>query len=205
MKNPAFPTIVVATRNSGKLREFRALLSPLNSDVLGLKDLSLDTEFEESGNTFAENARLKAIGYSHLTLSPVLADDSGLEVDMLGGQPGIRSARYAGPGASDADRVQKLLQALGKAGGRREARFVCALALAQKGVLLREAEGNCSGIIAGAPRGYNGFGYDPIFLFPELGKTFAELSQEEKNRYSHRARAVASLLQQLLPPPIVNR
>ncbi len=204
MKDSAFPTIVVATRNSGKLREFRTLLSPLNSDVLGLKDLSLDTEFEESGNTFAENARLKAIGYSLLTQFPVLADDSGLEVDALGGKPGIHSARYAGPGASDADRVRKLLEALGKAGGGRGARFVCALALAHRGVVLRESEGNCSGIIAEAPRGYNGFGYDPIFLFPELGKTFAELSQEEKNRYSHRARAVASLLRQLQSTPIVN-
>ena len=205
MKNPIFPIIVIATRNNGKLREFRTLLSPLESEVLSLRDLSVDTEFEESGSTFAENARLKAIGYSRLTTFPVLADDSGLEVGALGRRPGVHSARYAGVGASDSDRVQKLLKELESAGGGREACFVCALALAHEGVLLRESEGECRGIIAREPHGANGFGYDPIFLFPELGKTFAELSGAEKNLHSHRARAVASLLRQLKVPLVTRQ
>jgi XTP/dITP diphosphohydrolase len=197
-------TLIVATRNTGKLREFRSLLLPLNCTVLGLADLSLDMEIEESGSSFAENARLKAIGFSRSTRFPVLADDSGLEVAALGGAPGIRSARYAGEGASDADRIRKLLEEIKEARGGREARFVCALALAQNGHLLREADGACSGVIIDEPRGTNGFGYDPIFLFPELGKTFAELNEEEKNRLSHRAKAVGSLLQQLKSVPIGN-
>ena len=192
--------LVIATRNSGKLREFRELLLPLKTEVLSLADLEVDTEFEESGNTFAENARLKAIGYSRIVRFPVLADDSGLEVEALGGRPGIFSARYGGPGASDEDRVRKLLKELESSASERNARFVCSLALAQGGRLLLESEGECRGTIANEPRGTNGFGYDPIFLFPALGRTYAELSQAEKNIYSHRSRAVASLLRQ-----IVNR
>jgi XTP/dITP diphosphohydrolase len=198
-------TIVIATRNSGKLREFRNLLSPLRSKILSLDDLAIVADFEESGRTFAENACLKAIGYSRLTEFPILADDSGLEVEALGGQPGIRSARYAGTGASDADRIQKLLGELEIVNGQREARFVCALALAYGGALLMESEGECRGTITREPRGTNGFGYDPVFLFPETGKTYAELSDAEKNQCSHRSRAVASLLQKLRPNPIVNR
>jgi XTP/dITP diphosphohydrolase len=192
--------LVIATRNRGKLQEFRNLLLPLNSEVLSLADVSINTEFEETGRSFAENARLKAIAYSNLTALPVLADDSGLEVDALGGKPGIHSARYAGPGASDLDRILKLLGELKRSAGGRRARFVCALALAQNGGLLQASQGECSGIIINEPRGTNGFGYDPVFLFPTLGKTFAELSESEKNQHSHRARAVASLLLQ-----IVNR
>jgi XTP/dITP diphosphohydrolase len=192
--------LVIATRNAGKLREFRDLLLPLESTVLSLADLSIDADLEESGSTFAENARLKALAYSRLTSQPVLADDSGLEVDALGGRPGIYSARYAGYGASDADRVRKLLEELEKSAGSRDARFVCALALAQEGAVLLESEGECRGIVAEKPRGNNGFGYDPVFYFPELGKTYAELTNSEKNLYSHRARAVASLLTK-----IVNR
>ena len=198
-------TLVVATRNNGKLTEFRALLAPLKSKILGLQDLSLDAEVEEAGSAFAENARLKALAYSRLTHFPVLADDSGLEVAALGGRPGIHSARYAGAGASDADRIRKLLSELSQSAGGREARFVCALALARQGVLLRESEGLCPGLIIDEPRGSNGFGYDPIFLFPDLGKTFAELSEEEKNRHSHRAKAVVSLIQQLESDPLENR
>ncbi len=200
MNTLVFPTIVLSTRNLGKLREFRSLLLPLESELLSLKDLCLDVEIDESGSTFAENARLKAIGYSRLTRFPVLADDSGLEVAALGGWPGVHSARYAGPEASDSDRVQKLLGELEKVDGERTARFVCALALAREGVLLLESKGECRGVIAKEPRGYNGFGYDPIFLFPELGKTLAELSETEKNRRSHRAHASASLLRQIANP-----
>ncbi len=197
-------TIVVATGNKGKLREFRNLLSPLCSRILSLKDLSVVAELEESGSTFAENARLKGIACSRLVEFPVLADDSGLEVFALDGRPGIHSARYAGPDASDSDRILKLLEELGTHGIRREARFFCALALAQKGTLLLESTGECHGIITEEPRGSNGFGYDPIFLFPEFDKTLAELSQPEKNLYSHRARAVHSLLDQIRQSSLIN-
>lgn len=197
MPGESFHTIVVATRNSGKLREFRNLLLPLKSRILGLNDLAITDEFEESGITFAENARAKAIACSHLTQFPVLADDSGLEVEALDGRPGVFSARYAGPGASDTDRIRKLLKDVEEADSGRDARFVCVLAVAQGGNLMLESEGECRGTIAKEPRGQNGFGYDPIFFFAELGKTFAELNETEKNRYSHRARAISSLLQQL--------
>jgi len=194
MRKNGFHTIVVATHNNGKLREFQNLLLPLKSKVLSLNDLTITNEFEESGNTFAENARSKAIDCSYLTQFPVLADDSGLEVEALGGRPGIFSARYAGPGASDSDRVCKILEEMENSSRGREARFVCALALAQEGHLLHECEGECRGTITKEPRGQNGFGYDPIFFFPELGKTFAELNETEKNQYSHRARAIALLV-----------
>ena len=195
----------MATRNEGKLHEFQMLLRPLGCDIRSLKKLSIDVEIEESGTTFAENARLKAIGYSRLVPFPVLADDSGLEVEALGGRPGIHSARYAGPGASDADRIRKLLVELEHCGGlsaaNAGARFVCALALAHHGEIALETEGICTGVIIRNARGVNGFGYDPVFLFPDLGKTFAELSDEEKNRYSHRARAVDILLPRIMANP----
>jgi XTP/dITP diphosphohydrolase len=197
LRAPMMPTIVIATRNNGKLREFKSLLLPLKSEILSLRDVSIHEEIEESGATFAENARLKAIEYSRLTGFPVIADDSGLEVEALGGRPGIHSARYAGPGASDGDRIHKLLTELESTGGGPEARFVCALALARNGIVRLEAEGECRGTIIADPRGTNGFGYDPIFLFPKLGKTFAELNEAEKNQYSHRAQAAASLLASL--------
>lgn len=190
-------TLVIATRNSGKLREFQALLGPLQREILSLRDLGIEEELEETGSSFAENARLKAVGYSRLTRFPVLADDSGLEVAALGGRPGIHSARYAGAGASDAARIQKLLEEMRQSGGGSRARFFCALAMAQEGRLLLESEGTCAGIIIPESRGAHGFGYDPVFLLPELGKTFAELNETEKNQYSHRARAVAALLQAL--------
>lgn len=191
------PTMVLATRNQGKLQEFRALLEPAGWGVIGLSDLSITRDVAETGKSFAENARLKALSYSNDTDLPVLADDSGLEVFSLEGKPGIESARYAGPGASDADRVRKLLAVLERAGGSRAARFVCSLAMAQWGALVLEAKGECRGEIAQEPRGDNGFGYDPIFWVPELGRTFAELDEKEKNRISHRARAVEALLTSL--------
>jgi XTP/dITP diphosphohydrolase len=188
--------LVIATRNAGKMREFRSLLRPLQAEVISLADLNIGAEFEESGTTFAENARLKALECSRLARLPVLADDSGLEVLSLGAGPGIHSARYAGPGASDSDRIRKLLDELDGCAVR-DARFVCSLALAQDGVLILEAEGECRGVIAQEPRGSNGFGYDPVFYFPELAKTYAELSSEEKNLHSHRAHAVNSLLSKI--------
>jgi len=187
-------TIVIATRNTGKLREFRTLLQSLKSKVLSLQDVNIDRDIEESGSTFAENARLKALFYSRWTHFPVLADDSGLEVMALGGRPGIYSARYAGADASDEDRNRKLLKELEGEENKRDARFFCALTLAQDGAALLETEGECRGVITHAPRGINGFGYDPVFLFPKLDKTYAELNQEEKNTYSHRTRAVHNLI-----------
>jgi XTP/dITP diphosphohydrolase len=192
-----FSTLVIATRNIGKLREFRSLLSSTGWQILGLSDISSEKEHEEIGASFAENARLKALAYSADTDLPVLADDSGLEVAALGGRPGIHSARYAGPETSDSDRIRKLLSELDASGGPRDARFVCTLAIAQTGRLLLEAAGECRGLIAREPRGSSGFGYDPIFFFPELQRTYAELSESEKNLVSHRARAVRSLLEKL--------
>ncbi len=196
MINSAVSALIIATRNQGKLREFRTLLQSLHCELLSLKDAGIEKDIEESGNSFAENARIKAIAYSRLTSLPVLADDSGLEVLALGGRPGIHSARYAGANASDSDRIRKLLAELDQAetGSGREARFVCSLAVAHAGTLQMESEGECRGLIITEPRGSDGFGYDPIFLFPSLNKTFAELNESEKNQYSHRARAVAALL-----------
>ena len=193
----AMTKVVVATRNQGKLKEFRSLLAATGWEVLGLVDAGISSDVEETGLTFLENAQQKALAYSQDTDLPVLADDSGLEVFALGGQPGIHSARYAGDGAGDPQRISKLLVELEHATGGREARFVCALALARRGRLILEVEGECRGLISRAPRGTNGFGYDPVFFFPELGRTYAELSEGEKNRVSHRAHAVAALLELL--------
>jgi XTP/dITP diphosphohydrolase len=190
-------TLVVATHNRGKLQEFRTLLAPANCRILSLDDLLIRNDHAETGASFAENARIKAVKYSSQTEYPMLADDSGLEVAALCGRPGIRSARYGGPGATDRDRIRQLLLELERTPGDRQARFVCALALAQNEALITETEGECRGEIALEPRGAHGFGYDPVFLFPELGRTYAELEPAVKNQVSHRARAVASLLQRL--------
>lgn len=190
-------TWCLATRNPGKLREFRSLLEPHGYRVLGLDDLGLTKYFDEAGSSFSENARLKALCFSAETDLPVLGDDSGLEVFALGGRPGVHSARYAGPRATDSERIKKLLDELEAAGPERDARFVCALALARQGALLAEAEGQCAGVILTQPRGSGGFGYDPVFYFPGLGKTFAELDEAEKNLHSHRGHAVRALLARL--------
>ncbi len=188
--------LVIATHNQGKLREFGYLLADAGWKILSLKDISVTEEVAETGTTFAENARIKALAYSQRTEWPVLADDSGLEVAALGGRPGIFTTRYAGPKATDNDRMSKLL---GELAGHdnRDARFYCALALAGQGTVLLEANGECPGIIAEAQRGNEGFGYDPIFFLPELHRTYAELTETEKNQMSHRARAIDSLLCQL--------
>lgn len=197
---PAFPDLspmVIATRNAGKLREFCALFEPVGWRLVGLGEAGIGSALEETGTSFRENAAQKALACSRETDRPVLADDSGLEVFALGGRPGVYSARYAGDGATDEDRNRKLLAELDRTGADRAARFVCALALARSGELLAEAEGECRGTIGLEPRGAHGFGYDPIFQFPELGRTYAELTEAEKNRWSHRARAAAALVAQL--------
>ncbi len=186
--------VVIATRNPGKLREIEAILSPLHLNLLSLRDFPDLPEVEEDGATFAENAGKKARAIARLTGRPSIADDSGLAVDALGGQPGVLSARYAGGNATDRERYQKLLDEMTEIPeGKRQATFVCTLAVAFPKGKMQIVEGECRGWITLAPRGKHGFGYDPIFFVPEFGKTMAELEPEVKNRISHRARALEKL------------
>ncbi|WP_404367728.1 RdgB/HAM1 family non-canonical purine NTP pyrophosphatase [Marinobacter sp.] len=191
--------LVIASNNTGKLREFADLLSPLGIQPVAQKDLGV-TEADEPAVTFVENAILKARHACVMTGLPALADDSGLAVDALGGQPGVRSARFAGESASDADNVRALLDALaGVPEGERRAQYHCVL------VYLAHAKdptplichGRWEGEILTEPRGEGGFGYDPVFEVTETGCTAAELSRTEKGRISHRGRALRSLMDQL--------
>ena len=201
--------LLVATRNAGKLREVRARVDGL--EVLSLDDVAPMPEVEESEETLEGNARLKALAAARGSGLWSLADDSGLFVDALGGAPGVHSARYA-PG-TDADRIRKLLREMDRVPeGRRGAAFRCVLALASPSGEARAVQGECRGEILRAARGAGGFGYDPVFLVPELGRTMAELTLEEKGRISHRARALdalepelASLRLRLLRPKDRNR
>jgi XTP/dITP diphosphohydrolase len=191
--------LVIASANEGKLREFRALLEGLPFEVVGQSALGVDPA-EETGTSFEANALLKARHAAGATGAAAIADDSGLEVDALGGAPGIYSARYAGESADDAANNAKLLAALGgRALGERRARYRCALAFVEgpHDAAPLEAQGVWDGYILDAPRGSGGFGYDPYFWLPELGHTAAELEPEEKNRLSHRGRAMRSLRGQL--------
>ncbi|MEW6388165.1 MAG: XTP/dITP diphosphatase [Thermodesulfobacteriota bacterium] len=192
-------TLVMATRNAGKVRELAALLGDLDIRLLSLVDFPELPEIPEEGATFAENAATKAREVARLTGLPALADDSGLEVEALGGRPGVFSARYAmertAPRApTDEDNWRKLLDELKDVPqDQRRARFVCDIALAlPEGRLLR-AHGECRGYIALEPRGHQGFGYDPVFWVPEFEATMAELAPEIKNRISHRAKALTAL------------
>jgi XTP/dITP diphosphohydrolase len=194
--------LLIATHNRGKLVEYRQLLAGLRARLLYLLDVGISAEPAESGETYAENARIKALYYARLSGLLTLADDSGLEVDALGGEPGVRSARYAGPAASDRQRYELLLSRLKDVPReQRTARFRCAVAVARPDGQVWTVEGACEGLIGYEPRGEHGFGYDPVFIFPELGATMAELAPEVKNRVSHRARAAERalpLLQALL-------
>ena len=182
--------LLVATNNPGKIREYQNLLTGLNVELCGLADLELTDEVDEIGQTFEANARLKATAYGRASGLLTLADDSGLEVEALGGAPGVYSARYAGKGATDADRYNKLLAALdGVPWEKRAARFRCVIALAWPDGRLETFDGQCEGVIAFEPKGTNGFGFDPVFYMPEHGGTMAELPEERKNQISHRARA----------------
>ena len=192
--------LLVATNNPGKLKEFRALLDPL--DLVGPADLALQLEVEETGGSFEANAALKARAFAAAAGLVALADDSGLEVDALGGAPGVHSARYGGAGLDDGERCRLLLEQLDQAGGRRRARFRCCLAAAAPDGRSCRAEGVCPGSIAPAPAGTGGFGYDPIFFLPQYHKTMAEVPAALKNRISHRARALramAPLLRRTFP------
>jgi XTP/dITP diphosphohydrolase len=191
-------SIVIATTNEGKLNELRALLGDLPLQLLSVTDVLGDKPaITEDGTTFAQNALVKARAISLATSLYALADDSGLEVDALGGRPGVRSARFAHERATDAENNAALLRELDEVGDEaRSARFRCVLALANPWApdQVETVEGSCEGFIARAPRGSAGFGYDPLFIVPELGgRVMAELSEDEKNSVSHRARAVRAL------------
>jgi XTP/dITP diphosphohydrolase len=196
--------IYVATSNAGKLRDFQAAASPFSIDIEPIPNFSELASVAEDAPTFESNAQKKAEFYSrHSNSEPVLADDSGLEVDALNGAPGVFSARYASnpahPNATDADNNAKLLRELESVpDGRRSARFVCAIALAERGRTLATFRGEAAGTILPSPRGSGGFGYDPLFFFPALNKTFAELTPEEKSQVSHRGQAFRKLLQWVL-------
>lgn len=184
--------IVLATGNKGKLREFRGLLEGVFGNIVSLNDLESPPEVTEDGETFGENALKKARAISAYSGIPALADDSGLEVEALGGRPGVYSARYAGQDATDSDNIRKLLVELHGVEDRR-ARFVCVLAFVTPDGQEITAEGTCEGVILTEPRGEGGFGYDPVFFLPEYNKTMAEIPAELKNKISHRARACESL------------
>lgn len=195
--------LLLASSNPGKLREYQVLAAGSAVEVALLPGFDRLPRFDESAPTLAENALGKALHYSRFAELPVIADDSGLVVPALGGAPGVHSARYGGPQASDAERIQKLLAELrGKGVTERCARFVCVLALALQGQVLAVFSDLVAGELLEAPRGSEGFGYDPIFFFPTLGRSFAELTREEKNQHSHRGKAFRKLLAFLESRPL---
>lgn len=190
--------LLVATKNRGKLREIRHLLDETGIEVIGLEDVPGMPEVEEDGDTFAANAQKKALTAARFSGRLTLADDSGLEVPVLGGAPGVHSARYAGPGADDPANNRKLLAALAECPGeRRKGRFRCVIALCSPQGECVLFEGQLEGLILESPRGDGGFGYDPLFLVREYGKTLAELPLEVKNRISHRGQALRRALDHL--------
>jgi XTP/dITP diphosphohydrolase len=195
------PELLLATSNPGKIREYRFLLDGLGYQITTLAERGITKVVTESGDSYEQNALLKATAYTSLSQLTTLADDSGLEVDSLNGEPGVQSARYAGKAATDADRVSLLLAKLkGVPREKRTARFKCVIAIASPGGESELCYGECQGMIALEPKGQNGFGYDPVFYLPEIGKTMAELPLEMKNQISHRARAsqkARQVLQQL--------
>jgi XTP/dITP diphosphohydrolase len=188
------PTLVLATLNPAKGRELAALLAGLPLEIRLLAEWPGAVLPEETGTSYEANALLKGRATARQVGALALADDSGLEVDALGGAPGLHSARYGGPGLDDGARCQRLLEALAEVPApRRTARFRCVLALVDPTGPEHVVEGTAEGLILGAPRGRGGFGYDPLFLYPPLGRTFAELSAAEKADVSHRGRAVAAV------------
>jgi XTP/dITP diphosphohydrolase len=187
--------LLVATGNPGKLVEIQSLLDNIEIELITPDLLDINLVVEETGGTYEENASLKALAFAQASNLVTLADDSGLEVDALNGLPGIRSARFSSlPNATDADRRAYLLSKLQRHPRPWKAHFHCTVAIATHQGRLYLAQGNCPGEIIPDERGTHGFGYDPIFLLPDIGLTMAELSKEEKNRLSHRARAVKAAL-----------
>lgn len=191
--------LLLATTNQGKAKEIKTYLKELPLEIYSLEEAGLKETFPERGKTFSENARGKSLFYSKNWEGLTLAEDSGLEIEHLQGAPGVLSARFSGPQATDEKNNQKVLELLkGLPIERRKARFVSYLALARRGEIIREIEEHVKGLIAFEKRGSRGFGYDPLFVFPPLGKTFAELHPEEKNKVSHRGRALKKLKEFLL-------
>jgi len=189
------PRLLLATNNAGKVLEYQSLLEEVHFEIVTPAQQGLQLAVPETGRTYEENARQKAVTFARASHLLTLADDSGLEVDALNGEPGIRSSRYAGEGASDVERVTYLL---GKIRGvppeKRTARFRCVIAIAWPDGRVVFCHGSCEGVITSTPSGSQGFGYDPVFYFPELKKTMAELPMEVKNRISHRGRAAREAL-----------
>jgi XTP/dITP diphosphohydrolase len=182
--------LLLATNNQAKLREYSSLLDGIPYRIVSPKDIGIKQEINETGKTFEENALLKAKAYASLSNLTTLADDSGLEVDALNGEPGVRSARYAGEGAPQAKLIDYLLQKLsGIPWEERDARFKCVIAIASPDGEMITCHGECQGIITFEPKGKEGFGYDPVFYLPKLDKTMAELTMKEKNKVSHRGKA----------------
>lgn len=180
--------LVIATKNQGKAREVARILEGMEYKIISLADYPDAPDVEETGETFVENAELKARAYAEFTGELTLADDSGLEVDALGGAPGVYSSRFA---PTDAERNSRLLDLMKDVEeGARTARFRCVIAIAEPGRVVRTCEGTVEGTIPHSPRGSQGFGYDPVFYLPELGRHMAELSQDEKNAISHRGKAL---------------
>lgn len=198
MPHQGLVKLLVATRNPGKVREYSELLAGLPLQLTGPEAEGITWEVAETGHTFAENAIQKATAYAQASGLWTWADDSGLEVDALAGAPGVHSARYGGPHASDRDRYRKLLAALaGVPWSRRTARFCCVVALATPSGEVWTVTGTCEGVIAFGPAGEGGFGYDPVFYIPELGMTMAQLPPALKNQISHRGRATQAAIRLL--------
>ena len=187
---------VLATHNPGKIQEMQAILSQLGVEVVSPAELGVDVDVEETGETFAENAMLKAKAICAAAGLPAIADDSGLCVDALNGGPGVYSARYGGEELDDAGRTALLLQNM-RGQTTRAAHFACAIACAFPNGDTLTAEGRCDGAVAFAPMGQGGFGYDPVFLVPEKAKTFSQMTAEEKNEISHRGRALRTFSEKL--------
>jgi XTP/dITP diphosphohydrolase len=189
---------IVATGNKGKLGEIRRILKSLSLEVISMKDVGINIYIEEYGNTFEENALIKALEVSKHTPHMVMADDSGLEVDFLNGAPGVYSSRFLGKGATDEDRNRKLLDVLKNVPfEKRTARFVCAAAVVLPDSSQFTVKGTCEGYIGFKPEGENGFGYDPLFFIAEYNMTMAQMKPEDKNKISHRGRALKLMVEEI--------
>ncbi|RIL69936.1 XTP/dITP diphosphatase [Staphylococcus devriesei] len=182
--------IIIASNNKGKINDFKSIFP--NDNVIGISEVIQDFDVEETGTTFEENARLKSEAAAKVLNKRVIADDSGLEVFALNGEPGVYSARYAGLDKNDEDNIDKLLENLGEETNR-DAQFVCVISMSAPGEPTRTFKGTVSGVITTERQGDHGFGYDPIFYLPEKGKTMAELTTEEKGEISHRGNAIKKL------------
>lgn len=185
--------VIIATKNKGKVKDFQALFSPLGYEVVTMFDVAPDLEIEETGTTFEENAKIKAETLAKQLQAIVIADDSGLQVDALNGEPGVYSARYAGDHDDEANIQKVLVKLQGVPAEERTARFVCVIAVASPTMETKTFYGTCEGVILEEKVGTNGFGYDPIFFVPELGKSMAQLTPEQKGAISHRGNALRKL------------